>query len=157
MRLPLGFCSQLVGTRADEGTRTPDRLITNQLLYQLSYIGFFSLSNNSLSRELRLQKYYFFPNTPKFFFTFSHIYLQQTVFQHYFLSKKITHPPFPYTAKASLRTKKHHFSHPNATQKTPHTRISLINNTIHHSYSSHQTPTIHDIIIIINNLSQIGH
>ena len=27
---------------ADEGTRTPDRLITNQLLYQLSYIGFFS-------------------------------------------------------------------------------------------------------------------
>ena len=70
MRLPLGFCSQLVGTRADEGTRTPDRLITNQLLYQLSYIGFFSLSNNSLSRELRLQRYYFFPNTPKFFSTF---------------------------------------------------------------------------------------
>ena len=28
------------GPRADEGTRTPDRLITNQLLYQLSYIGF---------------------------------------------------------------------------------------------------------------------
>ena len=27
--------------RADEGTRTPDRLITNQLLYQLSYIGLF--------------------------------------------------------------------------------------------------------------------
>ena len=24
---------------ADEGTRTPDQLITNQLLYQLSYIG----------------------------------------------------------------------------------------------------------------------
>ena len=24
---------------ADEGTRTPDMLITNQLLYQLSYIG----------------------------------------------------------------------------------------------------------------------
>jgi hypothetical protein len=24
---------------ADEGTRTPDLLITNQLLYQLSYIG----------------------------------------------------------------------------------------------------------------------
>ena len=33
--------------RADEGTRTPDRLITNQLLYQLSYIGFPALSNNS--------------------------------------------------------------------------------------------------------------
>ena len=30
----------LAGYRADEGTRTPDRLITNQLLYQLSYIGF---------------------------------------------------------------------------------------------------------------------
>ena len=29
-------------SRADEGTRTPDRLITNQLLYQLSYIGFSS-------------------------------------------------------------------------------------------------------------------
>ena len=34
----LSFSS--VGPRADEGTRTPDRLITNQLLYQLSYIGF---------------------------------------------------------------------------------------------------------------------
>jgi hypothetical protein len=27
--------------RAEEGTRTPDQLITNQLLYQLSYSGFF--------------------------------------------------------------------------------------------------------------------
>ncbi len=27
---------------ANEGTRTPDRLITNQLLYQLSYIGVYS-------------------------------------------------------------------------------------------------------------------
>ena len=35
---PVGF---LLGVRADEGTRTPDRLITNQLLYQLSYIGTF--------------------------------------------------------------------------------------------------------------------
>lgn len=26
-------------SRADEGTRTPDLLITNQLLYQLSYVG----------------------------------------------------------------------------------------------------------------------
>jgi hypothetical protein len=26
-------------TRAGEGTRTPDQLITNQLLYQLSYTG----------------------------------------------------------------------------------------------------------------------
>ena len=27
--------------RADGGTRTPDLLITNQLLYQLSYSGFY--------------------------------------------------------------------------------------------------------------------
>jgi hypothetical protein len=27
--------------RAEEGSRTPDLLITNQLLYQLSYFGFF--------------------------------------------------------------------------------------------------------------------
>ena len=27
-------------TKAGEGTRTPDQLITNQLLYQLSYTGF---------------------------------------------------------------------------------------------------------------------
>ena len=33
------------GFRADEGTRTPDRLITNQLLYQLSYIGFWHFFN----------------------------------------------------------------------------------------------------------------
>ena len=33
------------GPRADEGTRTPDRLITNQLLYQLSYIGFWHFFN----------------------------------------------------------------------------------------------------------------
>ena len=29
-------------TGANEGTRTPDRLITNQLLYQLSYIGLYN-------------------------------------------------------------------------------------------------------------------
>ena len=28
-----------IGNGASEGTRTPDRLITNQLLYQLSYAG----------------------------------------------------------------------------------------------------------------------
>jgi hypothetical protein len=37
---------QLIADRclsgADEGTRTPDPLITNQLLYQLSYIGYSS-------------------------------------------------------------------------------------------------------------------
>ena len=31
--------------RANGGTRTPDRLITNQLLYQLSYIGQTTLQN----------------------------------------------------------------------------------------------------------------
>ena len=31
---------------ANEGTRTPDRLITNQLLYQLSYIGVYSKKKN---------------------------------------------------------------------------------------------------------------
>ena len=56
--------------RADEGTRTPDRLITNQLLYQLSYIGF-SQSFKLLSVSvLRLQRYYFFPIPPKIFFFF---------------------------------------------------------------------------------------
>ena len=30
-------------TGANEGTRTPDLLITNQLLYRLSYIGIFSI------------------------------------------------------------------------------------------------------------------
>ena len=32
--------------RAEEGTRTPDQLITNQLLYQLSYIGMYSKKKN---------------------------------------------------------------------------------------------------------------
>jgi hypothetical protein len=35
-RWPLGY---LPLSRAREGTRTPDQLITNQLLYQLSYSG----------------------------------------------------------------------------------------------------------------------
>ena len=42
--------------RADEGTRTPDRLITNQLLYQLSYIGF-SAFQTTLFLILSLQRY----------------------------------------------------------------------------------------------------
>ena len=43
--------------RADRRTRTADRLITNQLLYQLSYIGtcIYNMSNN-YSRVLGLQK-----------------------------------------------------------------------------------------------------
>ena len=34
---------------ANEGTRTPDLLITNQLLYQLSYIG--TTNNNHYTKE----------------------------------------------------------------------------------------------------------
>ena len=33
---------ELPQRRAEEGTRTPDQLITNQLLYQLSYLGLLS-------------------------------------------------------------------------------------------------------------------
>tara|TARA_Y100000746_G_scaffold163908_1_gene141332 strand:- start:46 stop:324 length:279 start_codon:yes stop_codon:yes gene_type:complete len=36
-RAPESFSNQLVKTGAGKGTRTPDLLITNQLLYQLSY------------------------------------------------------------------------------------------------------------------------
>ena len=135
MRLPLFRCSQSVETRADEGTRTPDRLITNQLLYQLSYIGFFSLSNNSLSRNLRLQRYYFFPNTPKFFFTFPHFLSQHIVYQHIFLSKKLRHTPFSPLQNTSFHTPKNHFSHLRYIFKMPYLRIILNNSTIHHFYT----------------------
>ncbi len=37
---------------ANGGTRTPDRLITNQLLYQLSYIGLYNKEKNALSSPL---------------------------------------------------------------------------------------------------------
>ena len=139
MRLPLGFCSQLVGTRADEGTRTPDRLITNQLLYQLSYIGFFSLSNNSLSRELRLQRYYFFPNTPKFFSTFLQ-YFSQTIDSHtYPKKKKIQISPLYPPAKPLPKTPIHQNSAPIHSKKTPYRNISLILNTL---IQIHPTPHI---------------
>ena len=64
---PVGF---LLGVRADEGTRTPDRLITNQLLYQLSYIGFFQPFKQLFSLQMRVQKYYFFHIRQKFFLFF---------------------------------------------------------------------------------------
>ena len=38
--------------RAEEGTRTPDQLITNQLLYQLSYSGFFYLKELPLLKGM---------------------------------------------------------------------------------------------------------
>jgi hypothetical protein len=37
--------------RAEEGTRTPDQLITNQLLYQLSYSGFFVLKQRTTPKK----------------------------------------------------------------------------------------------------------
>ena len=64
--------------RADEGTRTPDRLITNQLLYQLSYIGFFSFVKQLFfcfeAAKILLFFYpakYFFSFSPYFFSIFS--------------------------------------------------------------------------------------
>ena len=70
MRLPL-FESDALGLwecrfRADEGTRTPDRLITNQLLYQLSYIGFLSTFQTTLSR-IEAAKIQLFFGTDKLF------------------------------------------------------------------------------------------
>ena len=53
--------------RADEGTRTPDRLITNQLLYQLSYIGFSQRFKQLSFLDLRLQKYNYFRYMKIFF------------------------------------------------------------------------------------------
>ena len=41
-RWPLDYLPKTF-TRAREGTRTPDQLITNQLLYQLSYSGWYFL------------------------------------------------------------------------------------------------------------------
>jgi hypothetical protein len=41
--VPFGHSGISPPPRADGGTRTPDQLITNQLLYQLSYIGIFIL------------------------------------------------------------------------------------------------------------------
>ena len=111
--------SQLGGTRADEGTRTPDRLITNQLLYQLSYIGFISLSNNSLFLDLRLQRYNFFPYTPKFFSTPTQYFLQHIGFQHYSNEKKSPQPTPTPTQPNPFRTPKTYFSSPTHTHKTP--------------------------------------
>jgi hypothetical protein len=36
-------CAHFLVSGADVGIRTPDLLITNQLLYQLSYIGLLSI------------------------------------------------------------------------------------------------------------------
>ena len=68
MRLPHYLRCRLASEgRADEGTRTPDRLITNQLLYQLSYIGFCQRFKQLFFSVLRLQRYYFFTNWKTFF------------------------------------------------------------------------------------------
>ncbi|MCW3118418.1 MAG: hypothetical protein JWM28_2500 [Chitinophagaceae bacterium] len=39
--MELNFRIHILPLRAEEGSRTPDLLITNQLLYQLSYFGLF--------------------------------------------------------------------------------------------------------------------
>ena len=59
-----------VGVRADEGTRTPDRLITNQLLYQLSYIGFVQTCQTTRFSLFEAAKILHFSNTTKVFFIF---------------------------------------------------------------------------------------
>ena len=140
MRLPHFRCSQSVGTRADEGTRTPDRLITNQLLYQLSYIGFFSVSNNSLSLNLRLQKYYFFPNTPKFFFTFRIFLSQQIGLQHHFVSKKTYHHLSTTPQNPHFYTSYSRFSPPEGIKKIPHTHNILIHSIINPTHHSSTPP-----------------
>ena len=68
--------------RADEGTRTPDRLITNQLLYQLSYIGFFQRFKQLSFLVLRLQKYNFFQNLKIFFQLFFIVFYYSIVYQY---------------------------------------------------------------------------
>lgn len=57
-------------SRADEGTRTPDRLITNQLLYQLSYIGFCQPFKQLFFSTIEVAKILLFSNTAKDFFNF---------------------------------------------------------------------------------------
>ena len=61
--------------RADEGTRTPDRLITNQLLYQLSYIGF-SMFQTTLFSWFEVAKILLFHKLKNIFSTFLQTFLQ---------------------------------------------------------------------------------
>ena len=87
-----------VGPRADEGTRTPDRLITNQLLYQLSYIGFWHFFKQ-LFLGLRLQNYYFFRNPPTFFQKKNNVVYNllknNNLITKLFFSSNLSHPVFP--------------------------------------------------------------
>ena len=55
--------------KATEGIRTPDLLITNQLLYQLSYIGTRTLQ--LYERVRKLSSYFFSDNCAKAFFSAS--------------------------------------------------------------------------------------
>ena len=123
----------LPGFRADEGTRTPDRLITNQLLYQLSYIGTFQPFKQLFSLQLRLQKYYFFHIQQKFFLFFftsypqtvdflknkSHIFFSLLLYRPQYrlffwpsrraISKKIAHPREATIGKSPQNTVIHRF------------------------------------------------
>lgn len=67
--------------RADEGTRTPDRLITNQLLYQLSYIGFFQRFKQLSFSCFEVAKIQLFPIMKNFFSTFFIHQLYSIVYQ----------------------------------------------------------------------------
>ena len=76
--------------RADEGTRTPDRLITNQLLYQLSYIGFFSFVKQLFVLLFWGCKNTTFFSSRKFFLPFSSNYFIYHWYSILFLFFKIT-------------------------------------------------------------------
>ena len=115
------------GFRADEGTRTPDRLITNQLLYQLSYIGFPFLFQITLFVVLRLQKYYFFQYW-KIFFTFfcsffCNMLFINIVYLHFFAPSPLPRPSFmPFFTIFEPRFLKNrpHFLAKNTTTSTTH-------------------------------------
>ena len=84
--------------RADEGTRTPDRLITNQLLYQLSYIGFFSFVKQLSFFLIWGCKDTTFFSSRKFFFFFSSNY-----FLLHWLSYLFFHPLLhPFTLSGTV-------------------------------------------------------
>ena len=79
--------------RADEGTRTPDRLITNQLLYQLSYIGFCQLCQTTLFSCFEVAKILLFFQRTNFFFIFCCIFILTHCLSVVLLVEKNVHNP----------------------------------------------------------------
>ena len=101
MRLPRYCCPTTqfskCRSRADEGTRTPDRLITNQLLYQLSYIGFCQPFKQLFFSSIEVAKILLFSNTAKVFFKFfskySTTHCKSTLYDLIFFSPiPLSHP-----------------------------------------------------------------